>query len=129
MGSKQADLRARWCQLVGLAVSLVLLAGALTTLASVDGCSAQPSTQAASAERCMSSCSRVATDGEACLSWAALTPETCVRRFSVAQACCGPGDQPECALTASLAVGVPCICRGADQRGAYVVQGSACKVP
>jgi len=33
------------------------------------------------------------------------------------------------AMGLMLAVGAPCVCRGGDQRGTFVVQGSACKVP
>jgi hypothetical protein len=124
MGSTHADSDSSWRKPARLTVLVVLAA-----IPVIEGCSTQPSVQAASAEGCMASCNRASADGQACLAWSTFTPETCLRRFSVAQACCGPGDQPECALTTALAVGTPCVCRGGEQRATFVVQGSACKVP
>ena len=129
MGSQHPDIRACRRQPARFGLWVALGAGALIAAALFEGCSSRPSVQVAAAERCMASCNRAASDGEACLAWATFTSESCVRRFSAVQSCCGPGNHPECALSAPLAVGVPCVCRGADPRGAFVVQGSACQAP
>jgi len=78
---------------------------------------------------CLAACARPAPDGESCLAWAALAPSACVSRHSAVDACCGAGDQPQCALSAPMPAGSPCVCRGADSRGPFIVQGSACKAP
>jgi hypothetical protein len=121
MGSTETDAgaprRRRW------------QAGSAAALLAIVGCASQPSQQVSSGERCMASCSRPAADGESCLAWAALAPEACVNRFSAALSCCGPGERRECALAVPMSTGTPCVCRGADPRGAFVVQGSACQAP
>lgn len=78
---------------------------------------------------CRAACSRLAADGESCLEWSAATSSACVARYSAASLCCAVGDRPICAVASPVAVGAACICRSADQLGAYVVQGSACRTP
>jgi len=129
MGSKHVEVRMCRRQSAGVGVLVALWAAALMAVLPIQGCSSQPSVQVISAERCMASCNRAASDGESCLAWGALTPESCIRRFSAVQSCCGPGDHLECGLITPLAMGLPCVCRDADARGAFVVQGSACQAP
>jgi hypothetical protein len=102
----------------------VCIASWLASVALV-ACTAQPQLHAA-ADRCMASCAQPSPDGDSCLVWAALVPSACVSRHTAVSACCGPGDRPLCTLPAPLSMGSPCICRGADRQGAFVVQGSAC---
>jgi len=119
MGSTQRF----FCASLGAAMTAL---GLLVT-ASMPGCSTASAPQVGSSDQCMGSCRRASNDGSACLAWSALAPEHCTRRYSLAQACCGPGDQAECELSTAMPQGAPCVCRGADPRGAFVVQGSACR--
>ena len=108
---------ARWCIHVALWMAAVALMA----------CAAKPQRLAAVDQVCMASCNQPAPNGDSCLVWAALAPQACLARHSAVSACCGPGDRPLCSLPAALSMGSPCVCRGADQNGAFIVQGSACK--
>jgi hypothetical protein len=102
------------------------LAAAALTAAALMACSTQSQRLAANEQGCMASCNKPSADGESCLSWAALTSERCVTRHAPVGACCGAGDRPLCTLGHALVVGAACVCRDADARGAFVVQGFAC---
>jgi hypothetical protein len=43
--------------------------------------------------------------------------------------CCSIGERALCMLGTPVASGAPCVCRTADAKGAFVVQGYACSPP
>jgi hypothetical protein len=77
----------------------------------------------------MASCTRASPGGQSCEQWATLVSPSCVARYSAAASCCSTGERPLCSLGGPLAAGAPCVCRAADARGAFVVQGYACAQP
>jgi hypothetical protein len=83
----------------------------------------------AAADDCMAACSRPSPDGQSCAQWSAFVRDSCVARHSAAASCCAAGDHAMCPTTAPLVMGSPCVCRAADARGAYVVQGYARTTP
>ena len=118
------DMRVRAArrQRIGAAVRWVAACVAVVVAA----CTTEPMIQAAG-DGCMASCSQRSPDGQSCAHWSAFVSETCVAHHSAAASCCAIGDRAMCAVAAApLATGSPCVCRGADAQGAYVVQGYAC---
>jgi hypothetical protein len=101
----------------------------LTGVVALSACTTPPEVVAVNDQRCMASCNRPSADGQSCLEWSALVSAACVARHTQTTACCGPGDRAMCALSHPLAEGAPCVCRASDARGAFVVQGSACRGP
>lgn len=76
---------------------------------------------------CRASCVQTGGDGESCAVWAPSAAAACQLRFSAVGSCCAPDGRTLCVASRHSAPGAPCVCRAADARGAFVIQGYSCR--
>jgi hypothetical protein len=92
----------------------------------VAACASPPPVEA-DFRSCRASCVQAGHDGESCQAWAPSAAPACQLRFTAVASCCAADGRTMCATARPSAPGAPCVCRAADARGAFVVQGFSCR--